>query len=237
MSRNQHVKVSVYFVLPLIRKLILAVKPSIGIPFLKEMKTFPIKTKHFWKLQENKGDTCISTVHVYMTLIYACHCSIEGAVMWCKVSLVLCTITCFVVNVKFTMFSLTKSTQWLYSMRGDTPRYQWWSRILDIYLLCTSWIYSSLVINVTPDQRTITFSWGWSELTDRNVELYPQFFLELITTQLRFYMVSPQLSLLIILTMQSYKFYLYHYFNKTYSNERLVLVIDDGTRAQFHRAA
>ena len=29
-----------------------------------------------------------------------------------------------------------------------------------------------------------------------NVELYPQFFLELITTQLRFYMVSPQLSLL-----------------------------------------
>ena len=45
-------------------------------------------------------------------------------------------------------------------------------------------------------------------LTDRNVELYPQFFLELITTQLRFYMVSPQFSLLIILTMQSYKFYL-----------------------------
>ena len=42
----------------------------------------------------------------------------------------------------------------------------------------------------------------------KNVELYPQFFLELITTQLRFYMVSPQLSLLIILTMQSYKFYL-----------------------------
>ena len=31
---------------------------------------------------------------------------------------------------------------------------------------------------------------------------------EYITTQLRFYMVSPQLSLLIILTMQSYKFYL-----------------------------
>ena len=53
------------------------------------------------------------------------------------------------------------------------------------------------------------FSWGRSELTDRNVELYPQFFLELITTQLRFYMVSPQLSLLIILTMQSYKFYLF----------------------------
>ena len=52
------------------------------------------------------------------------------------------------------------------------------------------------------------FSWGRSELTDRNVELYPQFFSELITTQLRFYMVSPQLSLLIILTMQSYKFYL-----------------------------
>ena len=43
-------------------------------------------------------------------------------------------------------------------------------------------------------------------LTDRNVELYPQFFLELITTQLRFYMVSPQLSLLIILTMQSTSF-------------------------------
>ena len=39
-------------------------------------------------------------------------------------------------------------------------------------------------------------SWGRSELTDRNVELYTQFFLELITTQLRFYMVSPQLSLL-----------------------------------------
>ena len=51
------------------------------------------------------------------------------------------------------------------------------------------------------------FSWGRSELIDRNVELYPQFFLELITTQLRFYMVSPQLVLLIILTMQSYKFY------------------------------
>ena len=31
----------------------------------------------------------------------------------------------------------------------------------------------------------------------------------LITTQLRFYMVSPQLSLLIILTMQSYKFYIF----------------------------
>ena len=30
--------------------------------------------------------------------------------------------------------------------------------------------------------------WGRSELTDRNVALYPQFFLELITTQLRFYM-------------------------------------------------
>ena len=52
------------------------------------------------------------------------------------------------------------------------------------------------------------FSRGRSELTDRNVELYPQFFLELITTQLRFHMVSPQLVLLIILTMQSYKFYL-----------------------------
>ena len=52
-----------------------------------------------------------------------------------------------------------------------------------------------------------SISWGRSELTDRNVELYPQFFLELITTQLRFYMVSPQLFLLIILTMQSYKFY------------------------------
>ena len=52
------------------------------------------------------------------------------------------------------------------------------------------------------------FSWGRSELTDRNVELYPQFFLELITTQLRFHMVSPQVVLLIILTMQSYKFYL-----------------------------
>ena len=36
----------------------------------------------------------------------------------------------------------------------------------------------------------------FSELTDRNVELYPQFFLELITTQLRFYMVLPQLVLL-----------------------------------------
>ena len=49
--------------------------------------------------------------------------------------------------------------------------------------------------------RSPAFSWGRSELTDRNVELYPQFFLELITTQLRFYMVSPQFSLLIILTM------------------------------------
>ena len=50
------------------------------------------------------------------------------------------------------------------------------------------------------------FSWGRSELTDRNVELYPQLFLELITTQLRFYMVSPQLVLLIILTMQSFTY-------------------------------
>ena len=43
------------------------------------------------------------------------------------------------------------------------------------------------------------------------IELYPQFFLELhvITTQLRFYMVSLQIVLLIILTMQSYKFYLH----------------------------
>ena len=40
------------------------------------------------------------------------------------------------------------------------------------------------------------FSWGWSEPTDRNVELTPQFFLELIITQLRFHMVSPQLVLL-----------------------------------------
>ena len=39
--------------------------------------------------------------------------------------------------------------------------------------------------------------------------LFPSSFLELITTQLRFHMVSPQLVLLIILTMQSYKFYLY----------------------------
>ena len=59
----------------------------------------------------------------------------------------------------------------------------------------------------------IVLAWGRSELTHRNVELYPQFFLELITTQLRFYMVSPQLSLLIILTMQSYKFYLILYFD------------------------
>ena len=44
---------------------------------------------------------------------------------------------------------------------------------------------------------------------ESKVELYPQFFLELITTQLRFHMVSPQLVLLIILTMQSYKFYLW----------------------------
>ena len=63
-------------------------------------------------------------------------------------------------------------------------------------------VYLSCSISQSP-----AFSWGRSELTDRNVELYPQFFLELITTQLRFYMVSPQLSLLIILTMQSYKFY------------------------------
>ena len=50
----------------------------------------------------------------------------------------------------------------------------------------------------------LVISWGRSELTDRNVELYPQFFLELhvITTQVRFYMVSPQLLLLsIILTI------------------------------------
>ena len=40
-----------------------------------------------------------------------------------------------------------------------------------------------------------------SEPTDRNVELYPQFFLELITTQLRFHMVSPQLVLLKILLL------------------------------------
>ena len=43
------------------------------------------------------------------------------------------------------------------------------------------------------EQKNHSFSWGRSELTDRNVELYPQFFLELITTQLRFHMVSPQL--------------------------------------------
>ena len=64
-------------------------------------------------------------------------------------------------------------------------------------------VYLSCSISQSP-----AFSWGRSELTDRNVELYPQFFLELITTQLRFYMVSPQFSLLIILTMRSYKFYL-----------------------------
>ena len=52
-------------------------------------------------------------------------------------------------------------------------------------------VYLSCSISQSP-----AFSWGRSELTDRNVELYPQFFLELITTQLRFYMVSPQLSLL-----------------------------------------
>ena len=34
--------------------------------------------------------------------------------------------------------------------------------------------------------------------------LYPQFFLELITTQLRFYMVSPQLSLLIMIFIERY---------------------------------
>ena len=67
-------------------------------------------------------------------------------------------------------------------------------------------VYLSCSISQSP-----AFFWGRSELTDRNVELYPQFFLELITTQLRFYMVSPQLSLLIILTMQSYKFYLTWY--------------------------
>ena len=67
-------------------------------------------------------------------------------------------------------------------------------------------VYLSCSLSQSP-----AFSWGRSELTDRNVELYPQFFLELITTQLRFYMVSPQLSLLIILAMQSYKFYLYMY--------------------------
>ena len=38
--------------------------------------------------------------------------------------------------------------------------------------------------------------------TDRNVELYPQFFLELITTQLRFHMVSPQLVLLVLTTVK-----------------------------------
>ena len=57
----------------------------------------------------------------------------------------------------------------------------------------------------------LNLTWGRSELTDRNVELYPQLFLELITTQLRFYMVSPQFSLLIILTMQSYKLNLTYY--------------------------
>ena len=49
--------------------------------------------------------------------------------------------------------------------------------------------------NPVPD-HVYTFSWGRSEPTDRNVELYPQFFLQLITTQLRFHMVSPQLVLL-----------------------------------------
>ena len=50
---------------------------------------------------------------------------------------------------------------------------------------------------------------NWKKIHEiKALELYPQFFLELITTQLRFHMVSPQLSLLIIITMQSYKFYL-----------------------------
>ena len=56
-------------------------------------------------------------------------------------------------------------------------------------------------------QKTVyqspAFSWRRSELTDRNVELYPQFFLELITTQLRFHMVSPQLVLLSFLTVDN----------------------------------
>ena len=52
------------------------------------------------------------------------------------------------------------------------------------------------VVLTLPRPPNNLYLWGRSELTDRNVELYPQFFLELITTQLRFYMVSPQLSLL-----------------------------------------
>ena len=75
-----------------------------------------------------------------------------------------------------------------------------------------NWRYNSTFWSVSSDRHhqddLLTISWGWSEHTDRNVELYPQFFLELITTQLRFHMVSPQIVLLIILTMQSYKFYL-----------------------------
>ena len=58
------------------------------------------------------------------------------------------------------------------------------------FYFAKNWITPYILRNVD--------DWGRSELTDRNVELYPQFFLELITTQLRFYMVSPQLVLLMI---------------------------------------
>ena len=61
-----------------------------------------------------------------------------------------------------------------------------WLIYVEIWLITMHFLLSFL----------LSFSWGRSELTDRNVELYPQFFLELITTQLRFYMASPQLSLL-----------------------------------------
>ena len=61
-----------------------------------------------------------------------------------------------------------------------------------------SWFFSIYYCcRRSKDQHTLSVRLlGRSELTDRNVELYPQFFLELITTQLRFNMVSPQIVLL-----------------------------------------
>ena len=88
-----------------------------------------------------------------------------------------------------------------------------------LYSKINNWVVDTVVHKLRPytfkvnqqlwsfcNRMLMCFSWGRSEPTDRNVELYPQFFLELITTQLRFHMVSPQLVLLIIPTMQSYKF-------------------------------
>ena len=82
-----------------------------------------------------------------------------------------------------------------------------WARLNELILqhLFMWWFSSSLLKQQHfPESgillRTIRAYWSKRRVCT------PSFFIELITTQLRFHMVSPQLVLLIILTMQSYKF-------------------------------